>query len=79
MVNEEILITLKYFKLKIDSIRSLGVIFYEMCTNKLPFRDDHEILTKQTPKLPKLYEDINPLLEGYIFISCLIIHGYLLF
>ena len=64
MVNGVILITIKYFQLIIDSIRSLGVIFYEMCTKKLPFGDDHEIETKQTPKLPKLYEDMNPLLEG---------------
>ena len=53
----------KYFQIIIDS-RSLGVIFYQMCTNKLPFLNDDEIKMKQTPKLPKLYEDMNPLLEG---------------
>ena len=47
----------------IDDSRSLGVILYEMCMNKLPFRGDDEIQFKSTPKLSKEFEDLNELFE----------------
>jgi hypothetical protein len=49
----------------IDDSRSLGVILYEMCMNKLPFRGDDEIKLNSTPKLSKEFEDLNELFEEY--------------
>jgi hypothetical protein len=50
----------------------LGIILYEICTKKLPFRGDDEIQFKSTPKLSKEFEDLNELFEEYFLLIPLI-------
>ena len=54
-----------FFIIKLFGVyfRSLGVILYEMCMNKLPFRGDEEIKSKPTPELSKEFEDMNQLFK----------------
>lgn len=49
-----------------SDIWSMGVILYEMCMNKLLFRDDDEIQSKPAPKLSTQFEDLNELFEGMV-------------
>ena len=44
-------------------LRSLGIILYEMCMNKLQFRGDEEIKSKPTPEFSKEFEDMNQLFK----------------
>ncbi len=53
------------------SNRALGVTFYQMCTNSLPFNSlngdecKFEVLNKATPTLPDKFKEYNDLLIKY--------------
>lgn len=52
-----------YFK---SDVWSLGVVFYEMVTKKLPFQNKSEIKEKCMPELPKDYIEYHNLLEKMV-------------
>jgi hypothetical protein len=45
-------------------LRSLGILFYEMITTKVPFNKIGEIIHKKTPILPSEFTEFDDLLGG---------------